>query len=414
MTIGLAVDYLDTELYVDEILILQAFLNRGVIPTIMHYSHRTGIEKEFLEDLDKVVNRLVHRRGRVNFAQELEESGITVLSSYSVEGFCRYKPAMKEVFKDQEIPTAPYHLTKHPLKIVGGTIRGNEENIEEIADSIQEELGFPVAVKPTSGSRGKSIIKVNGKEDFIDFCSSQRGKPRGEVPSAFYRNSINPGGLFLEEFLPHPLDLRCLVSMKRGRKPEYLGCLARVGRSDEEEAKNTALGAIPVGGIDSPQIVEDISLSSVRAMLSYIENDQGPLIVGVDIIPVCDDLEVRRGIYEVVRGVSDYKDSEIEGAKDKMRATLDSRVERFGTDLLGILYDEKFEGDLANLDRIFGEYRSSEEYKELQRRISTYLRENMSFYVAEINASVDFGTNTRNLTRPLQEDIVDVVLTTPN
>jgi hypothetical protein len=266
--IGLAMDYPA----LDELLIFKALLKREIRPVLL-FPYADLLSGEDFKKLDVVINRIQHRYRRLRAAEYASAEGARCFNPFTVEYFCRSKTTMKKAFDLNDIPTASWFLTEHPLAILKeGQLGWNREHVERISRTIDQTIGYPIIVKATEGSRGSALIRINKRTELNDLIQSQVGKAVSRAPASLYSNPENFEGFFIEQFLPHPFDLRCLVSFIRGEY-QFLGCLARMGSSEAEISKSTVYNFIPAD-LEAPERVRALAIEATRAAVEYILNSQ--------------------------------------------------------------------------------------------------------------------------------------------
>lgn len=373
------------------------------------------------QQFDVAVNRTLSKHLREYVSESLEAQGVKVLHQNWLEILCGDKVRTKRIFEKAGIPVNRSILINRFLverSVLGLSV--SRSRIRKIGEVMGEKLGLPYIIKPTAGSRGVSIIQVPSAGELEKMClehfriehqsSSYPKRGQKDVPHAFYQNLINPHGTFGEEFAPHALDLRFVVRKLEGQRSEYIGCLARVGRGDHELAKNTALGSIPVG-IVPPRGWVDISLNAARAVISSTDSagSSKSFVVGVDIIPRCDDITERDKIYRAVKSVSAFKDKVIEQTKKRVALYI-QRLSAKSNDMRRISADEKLLYARRELGAAYGQFALLDGYQKLQNSIVSYL-ENAHPKVDEINTRIDFAYNTLNLACPLlSSQIAEVIM----
>lgn len=415
MRVALVFDTLSLE----ELLIYESLRESGAeVYPIQLAGRLTTTQQQF----DVAINRTLSKHIREYVSESFESQGVKVLHQNWIELLCGDKVRTKRIFKKLGIPVNRSVLINRFLverSILGLSV--NRDRVRMIGEAIGEKLGFPYILKPTAGSRGASIIQVSTASELEKMClehfrderklsNHPMKQIRKDVPHAFYQNLINPHGTFGEEFAPHALDLRFVVRKLEGQKPEYIGCLARVGRGDHELAKNTALGSIPIG-IISPKLWVETSLSAAQAIISST-NETGlskSFVVGVDIIPRCEDPSEREKIYRAVKSVSAFKEKVIEQTK-KRAALYIQRLSAKSDDMRMISADEKLLYARRELTAAYGQFALLDGYQRLQNSIISYLEKSQP-KVDEINTRIDFAYNTLNLACPLlSSQIAEVIL----
>lgn len=408
MRIGLATD----EITYDEILLYSASESLDVkmdfidLKNLFMKSSENIYEKIVKEhNLLMIVNRATSKNLRERSTEIFERAGLKVLNPYMVEHISNDKFRTKEAFRKFNLETVRYILLPDfpfSRRREDGRLRFHREKAKAIAKTIAREVGFPAVIKPVGGSRGKSICLIESENDFLEECFRYyklyvNGWSERKIPEALHQCVSNPIGVFAEEFIPHPLDLRVIVSMRRGESPQYIGCLGRVGRGEEEIAKNTALGSIPIG-IDLPEEYRRIAIDCVKAIVNYAKSF-GYLVdyclVGVDIIPRCDSFLERKMVYEAARKISPFKDKYIEQVKTQLNKAIRKLASKHGRNLDAYTKDKDFKDVDNSLIEVFRKYREMEEYKNLVKVSEEYLNVSKP-EPNEVNTRVDYGINTRN------------------
>ena len=408
MKIGLALDYPS----LDELFLLKAMLGQGITPVLL-YPYYQGENAASLHKLDAVINRIQHRYRRLRFSEYLSAEGIKCLNPFAVEFLCRSKISQKKAFENSAVTTAPWMLTEYPLGIMeNNDMAWSQDFTEKISGVIGKELGYPVVVKATEGSRGSSLLSFRDRAEFIGVVSSWNSKKQAEAPRSLYHNAINPEGLFIEQLIPHAFDLRCVVATKNGEVYDFLGTLARVGASEGQVAKNTALGAMPVG-VEAPERVKEIAVNCARAGVSYLHTLFGRVpehaLLGVDIMPRSEDIALRKEIYQLVQELEPVY-SDCEQTKQELGQALESLLKSYGRNINKILGDDIFERVLAAMDSAFAGFRLDPGYIRLSDKIAAFLNK-ADLYAVELNARVDFARMMRTLCSPkLHEQIVETAL----
>ncbi|MEM5878923.1 MAG: hypothetical protein QXU74_00295 [Candidatus Aenigmatarchaeota archaeon] len=406
MKIGLASD----EILLDEFSLLEELSKKVEIQFIdlKNFSFKSPEETRSLINsygIEAIVNRATSKNFRENSTENFEKADILVINPYGVEYFSNSKPRLKDIFRRYRIPTIDSILIQDfPIKKYGDRFSLNRNAAEKISKLIFQEWKKAV-IKPTEGSRGKAIFYIESEKDFLRTCVTafQNYKDRGKINEALFPCLSNPYGVYAEEFKPHALDLRISLEKEKGKSPVVIGCLARVVSSDEIIAKNTALGAIPIG-IPTPPKYEKIAVECINALVNFTRSrgfNIDALYGGIDIIPVCEDGEERKKIYEGIKKLSKFKTEKIEPVKTKVKVALEKRLENRCT-------EGEFNKTLREHDQIYAEFKSLPEYLEAQSLILEHL-DKCTPYANEFNTRPDFRNNTHNLSANIPESIYRVL-----
>jgi glutathione synthase/RimK-type ligase-like ATP-grasp enzyme len=399
MRIGVATDVVTQ----DEILISNVLEDLGVgleFIDLKRLPFKTleDLREIFFKDfkLSVIINRATSKYIREYSTEKLERAGLKVVNPYGIEYLSNDKFRTKEVFKSYSvktmenvlIPNFPFERGKD------GKLHFNRKALEQIIEVVNKEVGFPAVLKPIAGSRGKSIMLVKDSNDLYEKCrmlQKRYGEKGVENEYALYQCLLNPYGVYVEEFVPHPLDLRVIVAKKRGERPKYLGCLGRAVVSEDTIAKNTALGGIPIG-VDPPESIKSLAVKCVESEVDYARNigyEVDYCLVGVDIVPRSDEIAEREKVYRAVANILPFKNERIEPAK----AELNKVLTKF---LQGNLVKDKLKDAIEEVERKFNDFKSLEGYAQARSVIENYL-ETCVPYANEVNTRVDYGINTKNV-----------------
>jgi len=426
MRIGFATD----EVTLDEKLVLDV-VHRLVqdVEFIDLYNFPLVSPEKLLERVESrvIINRTSSHNKRSRFAEIVEEAGLKVVNPYGIEYVCNDKLRTKQAFLANGIKTIECALFPiFPFRKKKGIFLRDRSRWKKIGEMINKEMKYPVIIKPTGGSRGKSILFIKSPEHFSSECMKWY-ENQTEIPTALYQNSINPDGTYVEGFLPHPLDLRIIVSKERNRSPEYRGCLCRGGLSDDVIAKNTALGAIPLG-VDPSEEIKRLSVDCMEAVAKYAigrGHDVDCYLVGIDIIPECDRENERKKVYEAFKSLSSMHQEirTVTGSLYDAFKRIQSAQKVLERKKLSIEYEEKillkkmlsdreteFKTTLETLDKKFSKFRRSKEYRHAQKVVRNYLDVSTPL-PNEVNPRPDYGINTRSVAFPkLPEYLVFIAL----
>jgi [lysine-biosynthesis-protein LysW]--L-2-aminoadipate ligase len=234
----------------EEKLILQAARERGVaVEKIYDREIFFDLGQRTFPDVDIVLDRsLVHSRAEYTL-RLLQSWGVPTVNRYETTVLCDNKFLTSLAFIEAGIPT--------PRTLIAYT--------PESAIAACEHLGYPVVLKPNTGSWGRLLAKVNDREA-AEAVLSHKGRLGSFHHSIFY----------IQEFLDKPgRDIRCFVVGDRAIAASY--------RSSEHWITNTARGGSSTHCPITPEI-EDLALRATRAV--------GGQIMGVDIAETRDGLTV--------------------------------------------------------------------------------------------------------------------------
>ena len=250
LRLGLLISHLRPE----EKAILAAARARGLTVTTM-------IDRELVLDLnaptaaasglavDVVLDRSVAHTKALYTLRTMDRCGVPTLNTPSAVEICDDKVASSLALARAGVPT--------PRTIVCYSV--------ESALRASESLGYPVVLKPVTGSWGRLLARINGPEQLRTILGqkTEHGGFHHEV-------------LYLQEFVEKPgRDIRAYVVGGRVLAASY--------RSSEHWVTNAARGAVSRPCPVTPEI-EDLSLRACDAV--------GARLAGVDLFETGDGLQV--------------------------------------------------------------------------------------------------------------------------
>ena len=199
--------------------------------------------------VDLVLDRsLVHSRAEYTL-RLLQLWGIPTVNSFETTTLCDNKFHTNIAFIEHDIPTLRTLIAYTP----------------ESALAAIEELGYPVVLKPNTGSWGRLLAKVNGRAAAEAVLEHKAGL-------GSFHHSI----FYIQEYIEKPgRDIRAFVVGDRVIAASY--------RNAEHWITNTARGATSTYCPVTPEI-EDLALRAARSV--------GGEIMGVDLIETADGLKV--------------------------------------------------------------------------------------------------------------------------
>jgi [lysine-biosynthesis-protein LysW]--L-2-aminoadipate ligase len=315
---------------------------------------------------DVYIDRCKSANRRMKMAELLEGRSIPIFQTSTVERNCNDKSLTTILFMKRGLPIpktcyVPYNTF---LDERGNPVFRREELLE-VAKKIGGNLSFPIVAKPVMGSWGRRVRRIRGEEDLMDALKSN---------VMTIENSI---GIYVQEFVRKPFDLRSHVMIKDG-DAQYITTIARVSPSDQNFITNTAQGGLPLG-LDAPLRVQDLCLRMAEA----VAQDQGSALLALDILPVVEDLEEREAVYMLHR--------ETYG---RFRTVWRMR-ERYFRNVA--LTKERVAAAEKPLKEAFEDFMSQESYLELKKLTESLLKR-APLLANEANSNPDFWFNVRNTT----------------
>jgi len=344
-------------LTIDEAELLLVADRRGLTLKKIFTKDPSMLSEADLTDIRIVVNRCESKSRALEAAKRVTELNRTVINSYRVEELCANKIKTIELLEKGGVKT-PKSLFKPFPKVLGDS----DSWIEEVTEEAEAKLGYPVVFKPTHGSWGRGIVKIDCREHLMETLR-ENSKP----------NEINPDGVFLQEYVEKPgFDLRIVV-YKEKRGTDILCCIARVSRKPEEFRTNTHLGGLPVG-IELEHYPEHVEEVLKAAKIIMQEEKYG--IIALDAMPQIEDID-----YNIVYKLT----SKCVEKYDEIRRFVDeNRFKRY--------IEWKNE-----MEFMFQKLKMEDSYITLRNLMSNLL-ENSSLKIHEANSRFDYAMNTRNAT----------------
>ncbi len=246
MKLGMLVSHLRTE----EKAILAAAAARDIaVERVFDREVYFDLGQRRFPEVDLVLDRsLVHSRAEYTL-RLLQSWGIPTVNSFETTHLCDNKFHTNVAFIEQGVPTLRTLIAYTP----------------ESALAAIEELGYPVVLKPNTGSWGRLLAKINN-----------RGAAEAVLEHKAVLGSFHHSIFYIQEYIEKPgRDIRAFVVGDRVVAASY--------RNAAHWITNTARGATSTACPVTPEI-EDLSLRAARAV--------GGEIMGVDLIETADGLKV--------------------------------------------------------------------------------------------------------------------------
>ncbi len=235
---------------IEEKLIIRAAEARGC--EVLRINDRDlvfDLERPDFPDVEIVLDRsMVHSRAEYTL-RLLESWGIPAVNSYRATITCDNKFLTNMALVENGVPTLRTMLAYTP-----------ESALQAI-----ERLGYPVVLKPNTGSWGRLLAKINDRD------AAEAVLEHKEILGS-YHHSI----FYIQEYVEKPgRDIRAFVVGDRVLAASY--------RGSEHWITNTARGGDSQPCPITPEI-EELALGSARAV--------GTDIAGVDLVETPDGLKV--------------------------------------------------------------------------------------------------------------------------
>lgn len=251
MKLAMLVSHLRTE----EKAILAAAAKRDIIvERIFDREIWFDLGKRRFPEVDLVLDRsLVHSRAEYTL-RLLQSWGIPTINSFETTTLCDNKFHTNMAFIEHDVPTLRTMIAYTP-----------ESALEAI-----EELGYPVVLKPNTGSWGRLLAKVNGR-------AAAEAILEHKASLGSYHHSI----FYIQEYIKKPgRDIRAFIVGDRVVAASY--------RNAEHWITNTARGSTSTHCPVTPEI-EDLALRAARSVrgeimgVDLVETDEGLKVIEINV-----------------------------------------------------------------------------------------------------------------------------------
>jgi len=200
-------------------------------------------------DVDVIIERSINHSRALHALRLFESIGIKCINRYAVANICGDKLLTSTALMKHKVP--------QPEVRVAFT---EESALQQI-----EEMGYPVVLKPATGSWGRLISKVNDRESAESLLEHKR-------ILGSYHHSI----FYIQKYVEKKgRDIRSFVV---GDK-----CIAAIYRTSEHWITNTARGGKATNCPVTPELAQ-ISLAAAKAVgggivaIDLFETDKGLLV----------------------------------------------------------------------------------------------------------------------------------------
>lgn len=240
--------------------LLHSIIRKDEKMIIEAFAHSSGAHLELIDDrqqvfepgrdpfrLDALLARGVSHSRNLNAVRMFEAAGVPCVNTSAVIGVCGDKLQTSLALTRAEIPQPEWRVAFTP-----------EKALEAI-----EELGYPVVLKPVTGSWGRLISKVNDRDAAEALLEHKSTLGHYEHSIFYIQRYVEKGGR----------DIRSFVVGG--------SCIAAIYRSSSHWKTNTALGAVASNCYVSNELAE-ISLRAAAAV--------GGGIVAIDLFETADGL----------------------------------------------------------------------------------------------------------------------------
>jgi [lysine-biosynthesis-protein LysW]--L-2-aminoadipate ligase len=249
------VGFLHSIIRVEEKLLLKEFRRRADVDIVRIDDRKCSFDLHGNDfDLDVVVERCVNHSRAVHALRIFHDHGIPTVNHPDVAEICGSKFLTTQALIRAGVPTPPCYLAFTP----------------ESALEAMDKLGYPCVIKPTTGSWGRLISKVNDR-DAAEAILEHKQVLGSYHHSIFYIQAyVEKGGR----------DIRSFVVGDQ--------CIAAIYRDSDHWITNTARG----GTARNCPVDEDLSRISVQAA-----NAVGGGVVAMDLFETPDGYSVNEVNY---------------------------------------------------------------------------------------------------------------------
>ena len=236
---------------VEEKLLFQAFERRGLgIEVINDRQIIFDLQQNTWDQYDVVVDRCVTQSRALYSLRILNDWGVPTVNTYRVVRICNNKLETSSVLVQHGVPIPRCKIAFDP----------------ETALAAIEEMGYPVILKPTIGSWGRLLAKINDREAAEAIIEHKETLGN-------YEHSV----FYIQEFIDKPArDIRSFVVGDEN--------IAAIYRYSQHWITNTARGGRAENCPVTPAI-RDLSLAAAQAVgggvvaVDLLETQDGRLLV---------------------------------------------------------------------------------------------------------------------------------------
>jgi [lysine-biosynthesis-protein LysW]--L-2-aminoadipate ligase len=265
----------------EEKLLIEAAKKRKVEVKLIDIRKEIFNPDNYLVDMDLVLDRSVSTVKGLQALLFFENLGVLTVNRYSVASLCADKFATSLVLYKKGVPIPKFALVFSE---------------EEALKAIEELGGFPVVIKPTQGSWGRLLAKVNDRESLEAILEHKQvlGSP---LHHSFYiQEYIKKPGRDIRAFV---IDEEVICAIYRN-SPHWITNTARGGKVSkysitQELAKICSQASKAVGGgvlgIDIFETEEGLKVNEINHATEF-RNSEGPTGVSISgkIIDYCLNL----------------------------------------------------------------------------------------------------------------------------
>ena len=233
---------------VEEKLLIEAARRRGIALAMVD-SREVVFDLDSRFDYDVLLERDVSHARALYALNLFENSGVQTINNYRVALVCGDKVATSKALRDAGVPTPDVKVAFTP----------------ESALAAIEDLGYPVVLKPVTGSWGRLLAKINDRD------AAEAVLEHKDHLGSYYHKIF-----YVQKFLNKPgRDIRSFVIGDE--------VVCAIYRTSDHWITNTARGAKASNCPLTPEL-RRMSLAAARAVgggvlaVDLIESEDGPVV----------------------------------------------------------------------------------------------------------------------------------------
>ena len=276
------VGFLHSIIRKEEKLLLEEFRRRSGVEVVRIDDRECSFNLHANDfDLDVVIERCVNHSRAVHALRIFHDHGIPTVNHPDVAEICGSKFLTTQALIRTGVPTPPCYLAFTP----------------ESALEAMDKLGYPCVIKPTTGSWGRLISKVNDR-DAAEAILEHKQILGSYHHSIFYIQAyVEKGGRDIRSFV---VGDRCIAAIYRN-SDHWITNTARGGTAsncpvDEDMSKISVQAAKAVGGgvvaLDLFETPDGYSVNEVNYTMEFRNSID---ITGVDIPSMVVDYVLEAG-----------------------------------------------------------------------------------------------------------------------
>jgi len=239
----------------EEKLLIEEALNRG-IDVVKVDSRQLVMNLNGDYDFEVLLERDISHSRALYALNLFKGSGVRTINTYDVAVICGDKVATTKALEDAEIPTPEVNVAFTP----------------KAALQAIEEMGYPVVMKPVTGSWGRLLAKINDRD------AAEAVLEHKEYLGSYYHSIF-----YIQKYIEKPArDIRAFVVGDE--------VICAIYRTSEHWITNTARGANASNCPVTPEL-NDLCVKAAKAV--------GEGVLAVDLMETADGLVVNEINYTI-------------------------------------------------------------------------------------------------------------------